>query len=246
MPKRPSTKKEAGKDFIKSKAQKPLFTKETKAEPGSIMKPAKPEAMPDDFGTGDNSVYANGPSEDNSIISNPWFFKERDGTFVTVSEIEKEEYYISFIRDEPFSWELDLPVFSIRVKIQALTPQQARVVDASVRQDVEEKVIPEYPETMAGRLQYYTAMMQIISINDVPYVAGDYKNMSLPFAEQVRILRSEFDERFSRFTFAKWSAIFKLLRTFESKRAICDANVANENFWSRVGSNSFRKPAYAV
>ena len=135
---------------------------------------------------------------------------------------------------------------NFRVRIQALTPEQIRVIDSALAKDIAEKIIPDIPAMIGGRQQYYYAMMQTLSINGTEYSAGEYKNLSLHIDQRVEILRSEFEQRFKSMTFARWTALFKLLRIFETKRAICDSAVANENFWSRVGFNSFKKPAYAV
>lgn len=244
MPRKPSSKSSAGKKFLEeSSGEKKLFSDAPK--PGSLLKPKK-EIETEKFGTGDSSVYASGPAEEFNPNKDPWSFKDKDGVEVTVTESEKEEYLIAFTNDVPFCWELEMKHINFRAKLQAITPEQIRVIDSAIMQDIAEKVVPEIPAVISGRHQYYSAMMQTLSINDAEYVAGQYKNLDLSFDERVRLLRSEFDQRFKSMTFARWSALFKLLKTFETKRSICDANIANENFWSRVGSNSFRKPAYAV
>ena len=100
MSSRAKNKTEAAKQFVKSSSEKTSTSK--KPKPGSVLKPITPE----DFGTGDSSIYAPGPREDTDKPRDPWSFRENDGTVVTVTDIEKEEYFIGFTNDEPFTWEL--------------------------------------------------------------------------------------------------------------------------------------------
>lgn len=157
---------------------------------------------------------------------------------VTPTHTDKMRYLKAMLNDAPVEFEISIPVGRLTMKIRSLNNHEQDVIFKALEMDQQDDEIAG-PAQYVTRLQYYTAIMQIVEFNHarqpfLQFAPGDEYETTSAAAEK---LRTETRTYIGGNNWPTWQVKLTGLRIFEEKLGACNRSVIDENFWMPAGTD---------
>lgn len=215
----------AAEAFVQSTATQKSATPDT---PGAV--PAAPvEELPTRLETDPSPLS----DPEMPTMSHKVFWAARDAHVgdVVVSDDEKAIYLKAALNDATLIWDIAMLQGQLKVKCRSLNHYELDVIFRAVRMDEEENVIA-FEEQRFSRIQWYTACLQVMAIQDKGTTFLSFTpSKEADVNEDARKLREHYDETYQHTSPPRWSQMLTGLRIFSIKEKLCNDALANEDFW---------------
>ena len=160
-----------------------------------------------------------------------WEARDSFAGDVKVSDDEKALYLKAALNDAILYWDVPLLHGRLKAKCRSLNHYEVDVIFRAIRLDEADGLI-QFEEQRFSRIQWYTACMQVVAIQDksmspLTLEPSDPGQMD----EDARKLRIHYDKTYRHLSSPRWAQMLTAMRVFAIKEKLCNDALANEDFW---------------
>lgn len=148
------------------------------------------------------------------------------------THLDKMAYMKAMLHDTELKLNINLPAVKLKIVMRSLNNFEQDVVFKALEADQQDKEIAG-PAAYVTRMQYYAAIMQIVSFNKKrqDYVSFPSDKEFPSTEDAAKELRTKTKKYISANNWATWQTKLTALRIFEEKMTLCNRSVLDENFW---------------
>ena len=159
-------------------------------------------------------------------------------TQVTPTQTDKMRYLKAMLNDVEVEFDISLPVGGLTMKIRSLNNHEQDVIFKALEKDQQDDMVAG-PAQYVTRLQYYTAVMQILEYNKakqdvVRFTPDDAYATTDTAADHLREATNKY---IGANNWPTWQVKLTGLRIFEEKLGACNRSVIDANFWTPAGTD---------